>query len=252
MIIGYHARMNAMSKRYLAFDIETAKVLPDNVTDLLSHRPLGICCAAAAAQDLSEARIWHGRTPASGKPASLMTRDEARTLVSELRSLVDDGYTLVTWNGLGFDLNILAEESGLLRECADLALRHVDMMFHAVCQLGHFVGLDNAAQGMELPRKTAGMRGSQAPLLWAQGRHSEVIEYNVQDARLALQLAVACERVGALRWLTRKGQIAAMPLERGWLNVSEARRLPPPDTSWMSNPPKREDFFRWFPPDATT
>lgn len=235
-----------MLRRYLAFDIETARVLPENVADVLAYRPLGICCAAAASADLLDARIWHGHT-GSGEPAPRMTQAEVRVVVAELLNFVDSGYTLVTWNGLNFDFNVLAEESGLPRECAQLALRHVDMMFHAVCQLGHYVALDNAARGMELPPKTAGVTGAQAPSLWAEGKHAEVIAYNAQDASLTLKLAAACEGSMAMRWITRKGRPAEMPLARGWLDVAEARQLPPPDTSWMSDPPKREDFFHWFP-----
>lgn len=52
--------------------------------------------------------------------------------------------------GVGFDLDILAEESGLLEHCRDLAVSHVDMMFHILCRLGYGVGLDAAARGMEL------------------------------------------------------------------------------------------------------
>ena len=36
-----------MARRYLAFDTETAKVLPEAVRDVLEHRPLGIACAQA-------------------------------------------------------------------------------------------------------------------------------------------------------------------------------------------------------------
>jgi hypothetical protein len=45
-------------------------------------------------------------------------------------------YTIVTWNGTGFDFDILAEESGMLAECKGLAVNHVDMMFHVLCRLG--------------------------------------------------------------------------------------------------------------------
>lgn len=48
-------------RKYLAFDIETAKVVPDAVNDILSYRPLGICCAAAVASDITEPMVWHGR-----------------------------------------------------------------------------------------------------------------------------------------------------------------------------------------------
>ena len=35
-----------MDGRYIAFDLETAKVLPALEFNLLRHRPLGIACAA--------------------------------------------------------------------------------------------------------------------------------------------------------------------------------------------------------------
>ncbi len=38
-----------------------------------------------------------------------------------------------------------------------------------------------------------------------------------------------------------------MPLARGWLTVTDALRLPEPDTSWMSSPLKRRDFMGWIP-----
>ena len=49
-----------------------------------------------------------------------MTRRGCR-LVRYLEDQVAQGYTLLTWNGLGFDLDILAEESGMLPNCRRLA-----------------------------------------------------------------------------------------------------------------------------------
>ena len=53
-----------------------------------------------------------------------MSRAEAQGLVHDLAQLVEEGYTLLTWNGLGFDFNILAEESGLQTECERLAMAY--------------------------------------------------------------------------------------------------------------------------------
>ena len=236
-----------MRARYLAFDIETAKILPETVTDLLAHRPLGICCAAAVAGDRPEPTIWHGRT-ADGSIAPALSRVEAQRVVRDLEAFVAQGYTLVTWNGLAFDLDVLAEESGLVPECVRLAAGHVDMMFHLVCALGHRLSLDAAARGMGLEGKMAGITGHQAPILWAEGRHEAAIAYNVRDARTTVELAAAAEKARALRWISRKGRPAALPLPEGWLDVTRARLLPQPDTSWMADPPRREAFFRWFPP----
>jgi hypothetical protein len=232
-------------RRFLAFDIETAKILPENVDDILAHRPLGIACAAAMADDLPQPLTWHGRDE-SGQPSGRMTREETARLVTDLASLVSQGYTPVTWNGAGFDFDILAEESGQLQACATLAAAHVDMLFQAICSLGHRISLQKAAEGMRLPGKKAGISGAVAPAMWAAGRHDEVLAYCVQDVRLTLDLAKACENAHRLAWITQRGSLKQMSLPRGWLTVREAGELPLPDTSWMSDPPSRERYLGWI------
>lgn len=234
-----------MKHRYMAFDIETAKVLPEFTGDLLAHRPLGISCAAAVFSDSDETVRWHGI--ANGQPSARMSPQEVQSMVRELCERVNNGYTLLSWNGLSFDLNVLAEESGDLQTCARLARGHVDMMFHVVCRLGHYIGLDKAAEGLGLPGKTAGVSGYDAPAMWAAGKHTEVISYNVQDAKLTLAIALESERRGELLWVTRKRTKSRMPIPNGWHSVMEAQALPLPDTSWMSDPPRREKFMSWFP-----
>jgi hypothetical protein len=236
-----------MSKRFVAFDLETAKIL-DNVTgDLLSHRPLGITCAVAIRSDRPDSPIvWHGRD-GSGAPTASMASAEAAALLTQLESFIDDGYSLATWNGLGFDFAVLADESGLVERCARLAERHVDMLFHAFCALGFRFGLQSAAEGMRLAGKTKGMSGAMAPLLWAEGRYDEVIKYCIQDTRTTLEIATAAEQSRKLYWKAKSGSRRDLALPSGWLTVGEANALPLPDTSWMRNPPSREEFFRWFP-----
>jgi hypothetical protein len=230
-------------RRFIAFDIETAKVVPADVTDLLAHRPLGIACAAAAVSDSDEHFTWCG---AGSVPAPQLSRAEAKSLVADLSNRVRQGYTLLSWNGLSFDFNILAEESGLRAECAALALGHVDMMFHAVCALGHFIALQKVADALRIPGKQAGISGAEAPAKWAAGCHKEVMRYNVQDARLSIAVARACEARGELIWVTRKGTIGRLPLPNGWLSVREAQALPLPDTSWMTDPPTRAKIMSWM------
>ncbi len=167
-------------------------------------------------------------------------------MVHDLARFVEDGYTLLTWNGLAFDFNILVEESGLQADCGRLALAHVDMMFHIVCSLGHYLGLDKVAQGMGLPGKPSGMSGSKAPALWASGHQAEVLDYVVGDCRTTATLARAAEQRGAIEWLTGRGRRSTMALPRGWLTADQATTLPLPDSSWMRDPPARESFTSWI------
>jgi len=157
-------------------------------------------------------------------------------MVDHLRDMAHGGYTLLTWNGLGFDFDVLAEEADALEPCRDMALSHVDMMFHIFCDRGFPVALDKAAHAMGIPGKPAGMSGFLAPQLWAQGHFQEVIDYVAQDVRIALQVAQLCEERCSFAWTTRRGTSGSMPLGKGWLTVREALELPEPDTSWMSNP----------------
>jgi len=234
-----------MGRNYLAFDIEIAGEFPENAPDWKAYRPLGITCAATLPADTRTPRLWHGVT-GDGRPADRMSRGEAAGLVDHLAAAVQQGYTILTWNGLGFDFDVLAEESGKLDECSSLAIAHVDMMFHVFCRFGFPVGLDTAAKAMHLPGKPEGMSGILAPRMWAAGKRQEVLDYVAQDARTTLDLATACEEQGCLRWITRRGSAKRMPLPGGWLDVTAALELPQPDTSWMSTPWPRSKFTGWL------
>jgi hypothetical protein len=234
-----------VTRRYLAFDLETAKDVPGEDFNWRPHRPLGISCAATITSDSSAMRLWHGKTK-DGLPAKQMSRDDAKGLVEYLAKMAGDGFTIVTWNGLGFDFDILAEESADVKNCQECALAHIDMMFHIVCALGYPVALDKGAQGMGLPGKPAGMTGIKAPKLWADGRHKEVLDYVAQDVQTALQIAQTSEQRRKFEWITGKGKKSAMPLPQGWLTVRDALKLPEPDTSWMSKPLTRRHFTSWL------
>ena len=234
-----------MSRKFLSFDVETAKQFPGDFSDWRKHRPLGICCAATVAGDTGKLQSWHGVND-DGQPAGSMNATEVGALVNHLLEMSRQGYAIATWNGLQFDFDVLAEESELWDQCRELARRHVDMMFQVVCQLGHVLSLDAAAKGMGLRGKTEGMSGLLAPELWARGEYDQVLHYVEQDARCTLELAEACERSGRLRWISRRGGSRDMPLPKGWLCVDEALKLPLPDTSWMTKPISRECCTEWL------
>ena len=234
-----------MSRKFIAFDLETAADIPGSDFNWRPHRPIGITCAAVLASDATEPVVWHARTT-EGRPAPRMTRDEVRAIVKFLTEQAAAGYTIATWNGLGFDFDVLAEESGAADTCRDLALGHVDMMFHVFCEKGFPVSLEKAASALGIAGKLEGVSGWQAPKLWARGEHQKVLEYVAQDVRLALQIANQAESKKSFAWHTQKGTVSSLPLKRGWLSVREALKLPEPDTSWMDKSIPRKNFAAWL------
>jgi hypothetical protein len=231
---------------YLAFDIETAKIT-ESGDNLDAERPLGICCWAVAQLDM------HGKIIATAnhgqdndcRPTPRMDRYECAGLVKTLTDLTHSGYTLLTHNGVGFDLDILAEESGLHAECVELALNSVDTMLHFHCIKGFPVGLNAISKGMGLAGKTEGMHGDLAPVMWAEGRYEEVLAYVGQDVISTLETALAVEKAGVARWIAKSGRLNSVAIPK-WLTVREALKLPLPNTSWMDSPFPREKFTGWM------
>ena len=182
------------TQKLVSFDIEIYKEIPEGETDWNAHRPLGISCAASywkhptlrAYQNLS----WFAGEDWSNQPmARPMTQVQCRQIVGDLMSIAEDGYTIVTVNGLAFDFDILAEESGMVAECADLAINHhCDMLFMSVCHFGWMVGLDALCAGAKVESKLhnvtlstgeaiTDMSGAKAPELWQAGEFDAGLAY---------------------------------------------------------------------------
>ncbi len=233
-----------MQKKYLGFDIETAKILPDDFGDLHDHRPLGISCAAVWCEDKGQAEVFYTKET-SGNAAEKMSINDLSQLVDFLIEKTKQGYTIVTHNGLGFDFDLLGEESGRLDDCRDLALNHIDMMFHFFCGKGFAIGLNAAAKSIGIS-KPEDIDGSVAPKLWKEGHHKQVLDYVSQDCRLTLDVALTSEKNKKITWITRKGSTSYFSIPAGWLPVIEAMELPLPDTSWMDNAWERSKFTGWL------
>lgn len=233
--------------KYLAFDIEVAAILPDNASDWKAYRPLGITCAAIA-QQMDDGSIftdtWHaGEYDGSYTPR--MAQYECRLIVYSLMAATSNGFTLLTHNGVGFDFDILAEESGMWQECAELAMNSVDTMLHFHCRQGYAVGLEAICKGMGIKGKLEGVSGALAPQMWQEGRYDEVLAYVAQDARCTLEMALAVEERHTLTWITQRGKPRTIIMPT-WLPVREALKLPEPDNSWMSDPIPRSRFTEWM------
>jgi hypothetical protein len=237
--------MNPMKSRYLTFDLETAKVQLRGEKDWKAKRPLGISCAATFLSTTEKPLLWYGMTKTK-RPSRRMRQEEAMALVDYLASQVKQGYTIVTWNGVGFDFDILAEESGMLEECRRLALTHVDMMFHVLCQRGFGVSLASAAKAMNIESKSRKVDGTTVPRLWAEGRREEVLQYVAHDAWMTMQILKICQEQGCFCWITRGGRRRKMPLRRGWLAVTAAQRLRKPSSTWMCKSWSRSEWTAWL------
>lgn len=229
--------------KWLAFDLEIFKSIPDGETDWKQHRPLGISCAATLLSDEPQPRLWH----AADKSRPMNTAEVVALVQYLIERSTDlfDSYSIVTWNGLSFDFDVLAEESGLHAECAGLAMNHIDMMFHFFCLRGYPLGLDACAKGCGLPGKTEGMSGAKAPEMWTNGEYDKVLEYVGQDVITTLHVAQTVQRQKGFDWTAKSGRRNSIRINE-WKTVADCLLIPDPDTSWMSDPWPRSKFVEWM------
>lgn len=231
--------------KYLAFDLEISKTVPDGETDWNAYRPLGISCFAVAWVENGKVVTSTDHGGHTNDPAPQMSRADCIGIVETLQHFVDLDYTILTHNGVSFDFDILAEESGLHAECVELAMNSVDTCFLVHCHKGFPVGLDAIARGLKLQGKTDGMNGALAPQMWAEGKYNEVLEYVAQDAKVTLNVAIEIESIGGLHWIAKSGRRNWLHLPK-LLTVKDALRLPEPDTRWMTEPMPRSRFVEWM------
>jgi len=231
-----------------SFDLEIAAVVPETVREWSKVKGLGISCAAVALSDKDEIEVWQG--------IPRLEKSKCIDVAERLAELCDQGYTLITWNGCSFDFRVLAEESGLLKRCGQLALNHVDFMLIVTFTKGHYLSLQAALQGAGLSGKLTRVRlssgreirdmdGSKAPALWAAGEHEAVLAYLKDDVVQLLKLAQVVSRRGRISWTSRSGKPQEVRLSQ-LLTVTECFGIPEPDTSWMSDPPRRTQFTDWI------
>lgn len=237
------AQPSRSRRRFAAFDVElaTAGERPDG-----SDGPIAVACAAVLTDDMPRPVLWYGTAPRRDKPWPHLSHVEVRRLLNYLRELSGRGYTLVTWNSMGFDWDLLASESQDRSMCRQLALRHVDMMFHIVCVRGHRLSLSRAAHGMQVAGRNTQVGGTESQRMWAQGQHLSALGQLSQDVRITLDLADKCEQLQELRWEAHSGRPASLKLPQGWLTVEEAREIPPPDVSGLQRPVSRASLTAWM------
>lgn len=269
-----------MKANAAGWDLEIAREFPAS-GEWRDGGPLGISCAALA-QTGQPPETFYPADALSDVPllfysGNAMSPGEARAMADRLRELQGQGVTLVTWNGLGFDFPVLAQECqdpGYTRMLAEVALAHIDIGFAMLCDKGYMIGLNAAAKGLKLSGKLEGMAGALAPVLWNSTervltpteftaiRDLQVepgtvkarrvcLDYVRQDAVTTLQVFETLMVDRALYWVTRTGSWVKQP----WLPViindrlrtcAEANATALPDTSWMTfSPPSRDSAIGW-------
>jgi len=256
--------------KFVAFDIETLNPAPESKD---GNYDLGITCIGACIVDgdKCKTRVWHGKEE-FGCYSKKMKQYDVYEFVQKIKLWMNKEYDIVSWNGVGFDLRVI----NTYCDVSQIAPLTIDPFFQMLCEKGYGVGLNTAALGMGVPGKTEGMDGLKAVQMWTLSRDAQekVLEYVTQDALTTANVYKSIVESGRLTWVSRSGRtnwwrpvlinengdsssfvesrtdFIRLSCEDGekslrMLTMAESLNIPKPDTSWMSNPWTREEFYGW-------
>ena len=284
---------------YLAMDLETTRlIVPEDAFEFVGplpkdFEPLGVTCGATAfdvqgydgGSTLENDLVWFGGgaiVPAArtGDVSTLpLLRDstsdrfspaDAAAMLRYMRDVLArrPGCRLATFNGVSFDLRLLAAIAAPDDEDAAIVARNlawwcVDPCLQLQCERGFPVGLAAMCAGMGVAGKSG--EGADAPVEWNSGdprRRAAVLAYCFEDVRATLRLFRAIERAAApnLTWISKR---TGKPVRHQWHDSKRRLRAcreclldPYPDVAWMfragsdeepaRDPISRSNFCGWL------
>jgi hypothetical protein len=208
-----------MTKQMLAaLDLEIASEVEGD--DWHSQGPLGIACLGwAEKRGLLPVKYdcWEGYLR--------LKKEQCVKIVRELMRLTADGrWCIVTVNGAAFDWRVLAEESGMKAECAELAMSHCDLTTMFLCKFGWPVGLAALAEGAGTFKahsavlcdgREVEIAGAMAPKLWKNGEREAVLGYMRQDCIATVTTAAVSLSRGYVGYVSKGGKPYRITLPTG-------------------------------------
>lgn len=152
--------------------------------------------------------------------------------------------TIVSFNGLSFDFQVLAHkcEPALQRQVAALAIseQHVDIMFAFAGAHGYYASMQSFAESLGLSKTWDGAAAA------ASDDVDAIIAYCKQDVRVLQKVHEAALQNGFLARKTKAGRPVKWVLTAGMGPQNTAcvianLRTFKPDQRWMTNPPVLPD-----------
>lgn len=226
----------------------------------------GISCAAVSWKHNGfhayQTHLMFAGDDQTNEPAPVaMTQEQACKLVHHLEAVTNDGYTLVTVNGLT-DFRTLAEESGLHDECVELARAHCDLQFLIAYDHGWLADLRILAAHLDQDMLTevclrdgtaVPIDDEIAPDLWRRDEHKAVLDYLRLDAVATLNVARTALQKGRLVWVSSSNVRGSILLPSSldgtpWRlpTVAEYMHLPHQEMTLPTIPIDRGAWVSWM------
>ena len=142
--------------------MQTDKLIPES-GDLSKLKILCLCLYS------NKKKIWVPKNE-QFKRAAYLTSSQVEEIINDLCQ----AKTIISWNGLGFDLQILyhnCKSDNLKQKIKKITKKHIDLAFSFMCQNGYMLSLSKV--GFE-----SNIQSSTVPMLWQASKNGQDLVIN--------------------------------------------------------------------------
>ncbi|MBT4661736.1 MAG: hypothetical protein HOG73_05265 [Candidatus Marinimicrobia bacterium] len=222
-----------MELRIISLDIETANL--DMVAEGLSFSdPKGwrtsCVCIHNSTTDITNTYVHPDMVDKVAEEDGYANLYSFTKLQYHLRQKRNEGYTLLTHNGVGFDLPILSKsiKDGGVGGCASLLKKWPKEAMMDTCAVltkatGERYRLNHLIHGLLGEEQSKLMDAANAPKEWAKGNYEDVIRYCIDDTQKTLAVYLKASEEGEFRAIGKESYrpVSMMDFLKSWSDMWE-------------------------------
>jgi hypothetical protein len=141
-----------------------------------------------------------------GKICNRMSKDDLCAVVHYLYEHYLAGYTIYGWGTTGYDLRLMAKESGLPL-VKTIAINHVDLQNNLLYQAGRLIPLAMVAKWVGSPYNPD--YSKTVPEVWVRGDHRQVASHTKSGVEVLRKLLE--QRPAELGYVDTNGKVTTLP-----------------------------------------
>ena len=178
-----------MPSNLVVFDIETDSLFSDYSSVEQAYHFMQPTCVCANVYSHTDVNTHGGEAPAT---EYVFWRDSCEDPFSQLLQLFDDASSIVAYNGLGFDFNVMRKfYKGDLKRYFFHRAKCVDACTNLHAVVGQRFKLDSLLRANGLTTKSAS--GLDAVRWWQEGKRTLIQEYCAADTSCLFKLSCVKE-----------------------------------------------------------
>lgn len=233
----------------LAINLQSDKIIPEDG----QLNDMGIICVSII-NEKNEINTWKPENNSFGYCQNKLSSEQVNQVIEKLKQ----EKKIISWNGLGFDLQILynnSSDTNLKKDLIKIAKKHVDLAYAFLCENGYMISMKKVFLESLNNQIDSPIDAKSYPVLWTAGKEGQelVINANQQSVSNLLTIYQDLVKNKKLKYLSKAGNLnewKPITFKNLPLSVNNASLIDLPDNGFLPEEIQqmfsRTNFNHWL------